>query len=790
MSDRHAQRSSQACAFKWSSGAFQPLEARQLLAVVAWDGGAGDNLWSNPVNWGGNALPGAADTVQIGAGFAEIQYTIAVPAANRTVASLQSASPIRYVTGGEFGVTGTADYNAAVTMAGGQVGPGTFDVRDAGPLGLYSLNVAANVVKGATVFGDMTFAANGWLNIRNGLTLNGRMVLNVNNIRLKFRGDPNTSQSLTTTTTAEVSLSNNSLVADTGHRLVIGAGVTVRGHGGIGGDVTSHGTISADVSGMTLNLSGFLTNNGVVEARNNATLNIGGPNPLPEQGPDPHLGFVGNANTVRVFDNSTVILDGQNFVLNQDIALTGSQFLFIDSSADGWSSTALINMTGGNLSLSGLYDAAAVTAIHRTPSNAGGATLGGTLDLEGGSLTLDDATGSLSQAGSIRNGTLNLTAGFGILTSGTGASLDDVTLNISDPSLLVIGPTYTVSGGFTLNGVVRVGEGSALHVGVAVTTASAGEVLLDSPFSNNPARMTLGPSVTVGAGVTVRGRHGSITGSALINHGLLLADTAGRPMTLAVGNFTNVGTVRASGAAIGTSGTNVTNVVANTLTGGSWENLAGVINIPVTIRTIAAGTNVVWGGTGSFNLAGLSANHGSFTLTDARTLTVTPNGGTLTNNGSLTLHAGTLLNITGHFTQTAAGSLRQTIASESSFGRIAASGAVSLDGGLTVVYDGYVLSRGDAFDLLTGATVTGEFSSVSIGGAQGYDRPFLRYESGRVRLEIIAAGDFDGDGFVTGVDYDLFVQAFENGDVLSDFDGDGFITGLDFDLFVQAFEHG
>lgn len=50
--------------------------------------------------------------------------------------------------------------------------------------------------------------------------------------------------------------------------------------------------------------------------------------------------------------------------------------------------------------------------------------------------------------------------------------------------------------------------------------------------------------------------------------------------------------------------------------------------------------------------------------------------------------------------------------------------------------------------------------------------------------------DFDGDGFVTGLDYDLYVQAFENGDLSADFDGDGFISGIDFDLFVIAFEKG
>ena len=50
--------------------------------------------------------------------------------------------------------------------------------------------------------------------------------------------------------------------------------------------------------------------------------------------------------------------------------------------------------------------------------------------------------------------------------------------------------------------------------------------------------------------------------------------------------------------------------------------------------------------------------------------------------------------------------------------------------------------------------------------------------------------DFDGDGFVTGLDFDAYLAAFESGDPASDLDDDGFVTGLDFDAFVQAFEAG
>ena len=50
--------------------------------------------------------------------------------------------------------------------------------------------------------------------------------------------------------------------------------------------------------------------------------------------------------------------------------------------------------------------------------------------------------------------------------------------------------------------------------------------------------------------------------------------------------------------------------------------------------------------------------------------------------------------------------------------------------------------------------------------------------------------DFDADGFVTGLDFDSFVYAFQDGLNDADFDGDGFLTGIDFDGFVHAFEAG
>ncbi|MEZ6235457.1 MAG: hypothetical protein R3B68_14820 [Phycisphaerales bacterium] len=45
--------------------ALESLEPRQVLAVVTWDGGGGSNLWSNPLNWSGDVLPGPDDDVNL-----------------------------------------------------------------------------------------------------------------------------------------------------------------------------------------------------------------------------------------------------------------------------------------------------------------------------------------------------------------------------------------------------------------------------------------------------------------------------------------------------------------------------------------------------------------------------------------------------------------------------------------------------------------------------------------------------------------------------------------------------
>ena len=52
--------------------------------------------------------------------------------------------------------------------------------------------------------------------------------------------------------------------------------------------------------------------------------------------------------------------------------------------------------------------------------------------------------------------------------------------------------------------------------------------------------------------------------------------------------------------------------------------------------------------------------------------------------------------------------------------------------------------------------------------------------------------DYNGDGFVDGIDYDLFNNDFESTNpsrqIIADYNGDGFVDGIDYDNFNNDFE--
>jgi len=57
-------------------------------------------------------------------------------------------------------------------------------------------------------------------------------------------------------------------------------------------------------------------------------------------------------------------------------------------------------------------------------------------------------------------------------------------------------------------------------------------------------------------------------------------------------------------------------------------------------------------------------------------------------------------------------------------------------------------------------------------------------------VQCTCPADFNGDGFVTGDDFDEFIALFESGDIGADVNEDGFVTGEDFDHYAESFTAG
>ncbi len=119
-------------------------------------------------------------------------------------------------------------------------------------------------------------------------------------------------------------------------------------------------------------------------------------------------------------------------------------------------------------------------------------------------------------------------------------------------------------------------------------------------------------------------------------------------------------------------------------------------------------------------------------------------------------------------------------------------GLITLDNGTSGSLSHSLTASGDWTATYKGTLRPGTYD-LSLNGRTdaGNAYPFTGSYSNSLTLVVnYCDADFDGDGFVTGDDFDQYVAAFESGDLSADFDADGFVTGDDFDLYVAAFETG
>jgi hypothetical protein len=76
------------------------------------------------------------------------------------------------------------------------------------------------------------------------------------------------------------------------------------------------------------------------------------------------------------------------------------------------------------------------------------------------------------------------------------------------------------------------------------------------------------------------------------------------------------------------------------------------------------------------------------------------------------------------------------------------------------------------------------------GYAWGENVGWINLNDANVYVAFLCPADFNGDGFVTGDDFDEFTALYDAGDPGADVNGDGFANGDDFDYYTQHFDAG
>ncbi len=215
-----------------------------------------------------------------------------------------------------------------------------------------------------------------------------------------------------------------------------------------------------------------------------------------------------------------------------------------------WKNRGVIRVDGSEMRLFGAYS---VEDIGTVELLSGRFLLFGTLENEGRTVRLDQATGPWGFRGRINGGRVETADGLiadlrgeavGVTLGGDGAISDET--NSSATGALRVIDRLTLDGGRLV-----IGNDAQLDIIDAIEIDGQGEIVFGgASASRSLIQLYTGSHLTIGAGIMVRtgqAGDGQISRSTLpvVNHGALVADARDRSLTLA-GNLTNNGLILAA----------------------------------------------------------------------------------------------------------------------------------------------------------------------------------------------------------------------------------------------------
>jgi VCBS repeat-containing protein len=297
----------------------------------------------------------------------------------------------------------------------------------------------------------------------------------------------------------------------------------------------------------------------------------------------------------------------------------------INLTATSWTNQGTITLSAGALTLGGSFSTAGIGTLNRPNGTAGTVTLTGTLNNGGADLLLtqfsNPTAGGLGTwnllRGTINGGTVTTSGGAILHATNDGnrpaETLNGVTIDVNSTLQIDGGNTVNVTNtagaayGLTVNGTVSLTGGGILGINGTQSIGGTGAVYTaDSGAGGGSAAgivyNTNNSTLTVAAGLTLHGGYFGIynaqfvSGSTLINQGIINADTASAGFAISVNSFTSTVT---GNVEVTNSGTNL----AMSMSGASWANQgtitvsAGTLTLQGTVAGNALGTWKRTGGT-------------------------------------------------------------------------------------------------------------------------------------------------------------------------------------------------
>jgi hypothetical protein len=722
---------------------------------INWINGDG-GYWDDPTNWDTGTVPTATDDVYI---FAASRAPVIFQTGSVTVSSLTVNSPFS-ISGGTLTLTNASSIAAPFALSGGTLnGTGTVSVTDALTWTLGSMAGSGMTV--VTPTGKLFLTSNGTVGLGRALETDGPTSW-TGNVSVSMTAATWTNNSTVTANStlplAAYGLGGTNAFVNNGTFTQQGTGTTLFTTSVTGVAFTNAGVLN--VNAGTLQIAAGGSSSGSVTLSGGSLKLTGGTFTLVD-------GSSITGTSALQISGGTLAVPGTSIVANLTFAsgtLNGAGTLTIGNTLT-WTGGTMAGTgktlvpSGSSLALGGLSTVSLNRALETdgptswtgsvfvqmnagTWTNNGAVTANSTSTLEayggsGGTTNTFVNNGSFTQQGT--GTTLFTTVASGVAFNNAGT----VTVNAGTLNLNASGThsgTFTLTGGVTLslNGTHTIDSTSTSAVsGIGTVAVVGGTTTITSLLSTTAALSLSGGTLTANATLTVGNltmSNGTLNGTGTVTVSGSLTWTGGTMAGTGLTVVAATGTLGLGGT--GTVGLNRTletdgptswtgSVFVN-MNSGTWNNNSAVsANSSSTLEAYGSGGINTIVNNGTFTkqgtgtvlftnfMTGVAFNNAGTVNVNAGTLGLTSPG---TNNGAITAAAGATLNISGNFSQAAAGSLTVQIGGTAStqFGHITITGSATLAGTLNIVLvSGFVPTSGQTFQVMTWSSEAGMFSTIN-----------------------------------------------------------------------------